>query len=51
VTVTLQYADGNSQDIVINIADRLTEARVPLAGVLRRVEVNRDYAALALISD
>ncbi|MEE3105155.1 MAG: hypothetical protein VX273_06260, partial [Acidobacteriota bacterium] len=51
VTVTLQYADGNSQDIVINIADRLTETRVPLAGVLRRVEVNRDYAALALISD
>ena len=51
VTVTLQYADGNSQDIVINIADRLTETRVPLAGVLRRVEVNRDYAALAMISD
>lgn len=51
VTVTLQYAGGNSQDIVINIADRLTETRVPLAGVLRRVEVNRDYAALALIVD
>ena len=51
MTVTLQYAGGNSQDIVINIADRLTETRVPLAGVLRRVEVNRDYAALALIVD
>lgn len=50
VTVTLTYADGRSQDIVVAVTDASVEQRVPLKGILRRVEVNRDEAALAKIS-
>ncbi|MBI1874580.1 MAG: hypothetical protein HYS05_11960 [Acidobacteria bacterium] len=51
VTVTLIYADGRSEHIVVAVTDALMEQRVPLKGTLRRVEVNRDEGALADIKN
>ena len=51
VTVTLNYRSGASEDIVVPVTDEITELRVPLAGQLRGVDVNRDHAALAQIGD
>ena len=51
VTVTLNYRSGAAEDIVVLVTDEITELRVPLAGQLRSVDVNRDRAALARISD
>ena len=51
VTVTLNYRSGASEDIVVPVTDEITELRVPLAGQLRGVDVNRDHAALAQIDD
>jgi hypothetical protein len=48
VTVTLQYADRPSSDVIVPVTDQVAEVRVPLAGTLRRVEVNRDEAAPAV---
>ena len=46
VTVTLQYADGTSEDIVVPMIDEAGTHVVPLRGALRNVEINRDDAAL-----
>jgi hypothetical protein len=51
VTVTLNYRSGASEDVVVPITDEITELRLPLAGQLRGVDVNRDHAALARISE
>ena len=51
VTVTLNYRSGASEDVVVLVTDEITELRVPLAGQLRGVDVNRDRAALARIDD
>ena len=51
VTVTLNYRSGASEDIIVPVTDEITELRVPLAGQLRGVDVNRDRAALARIDD
>ena len=50
VTVTLQYSTGDMQDVVVAVNERVTEARVPLRGVLRGVDVNGDFQALARIT-
>jgi hypothetical protein len=49
VTVTLTYSSGETRDVLVPVTDRIVELRVPLAGPLRRVDVNRDHAALATI--
>lgn len=49
VTVTLTYASGDTRDIVIPVTERVVETRVPLERPLRRVDVNRDHAALVRI--
>jgi hypothetical protein len=46
VTVTLQYADGRSEDVVVPVTDVAGEHVVPLAGTLRGVDVNEDGGAL-----
>ena len=51
VTVTLHYTTGDSQNVVVSVTERVTEVRVPLAGPLSRVDVNRDFEALARIVD
>ena len=50
VTVTLQYSTGDTQDVVVAVNERVIEARVPLRGVLRGVDVNLDFQALARIT-
>jgi aminopeptidase N len=47
VTVTLNYASGRSAQVIVRLHDRITETRIPLAGPLRGVEINRDHGALA----
>jgi aminopeptidase N len=49
VTVTLNYADRRSVDVIVPVTDRSVDTRVPLRGPLRGVEVNKDGAALATI--
>jgi aminopeptidase N len=47
VTVTLIYANGDTQDEVIAVTDQTVTRSIPLKGTLRTVEVNQDYAAVA----
>lgn len=47
VTVTLVYADGHMQDVMVPVTEAQVERRIPTDGVVRAVRVNRDYAALA----
>jgi hypothetical protein len=47
VTVTLQYADRKPVDVVVAVTDRSAEQRVPLAGVLRGIEMSKDDGTLA----
>ena len=49
ITVTVSYTDGTSEDIVVEVTDKVTERRIPLKRSLRSIEVNRDSAALAEI--
>ncbi len=51
VTVTLHYTTGDPQNVVVSVTERVTEVRVPLVGPLSRVDVNRDFEALARIVD
>jgi len=46
LTVTLQFADGSLKDVIVAVTDRVVEQRIPYAGTLRGVQVNRDRAAL-----
>jgi aminopeptidase N len=46
VTVTLEYADKKPVDVVVVATDRFAEKRVPLAGVLRGIEFNKDDGGL-----
>jgi hypothetical protein len=50
LVVSLQYADRKAVDIVIPVTTRSVEKRVPLAGILRGVELNKDAGTLAEIS-
>ena len=47
VTVTLVFADGHSQQVVVQVDDRRVEQRLPVEGIVRQVQVNRDFAAVA----
>jgi aminopeptidase N len=47
VTLTIVYADGRMEDVVVQMHDRMVEQRVPVNGAVRQVQVNRDFAALA----
>jgi hypothetical protein len=49
LTVRLNYRSGESEELVVPLADRLTERTVPLRGPLRSIDVNEDYAALARV--
>ena len=48
LTVTLQYAD-RKVDIILPVTDRTADMRVPLAGALRGVEINKDDGTLVEI--
>lgn len=47
VTVTITYLSGRTQDFVVPISERVTEWTTPTTGVVRAIQVNRDYAAVA----
>ena len=47
VTVTLVYADGHSQQVIVHVDDRRVERRLPIEGTVRQVQINRDFAAIA----
>ena len=49
LTVTVEYNDKPSRNVVMKITSRVVDMRVPLAGSFRGVEVNHDDAALATI--
>lgn len=46
VTVTLECDGQPAADAVVKITGEVTEVRLPMAGNLRRIDVNRDGAAL-----
>jgi hypothetical protein len=47
VTVTIQHSDGRVTEEVVLATDTVTEARIPVNGTVRTVELNQDEAALA----
>ena len=49
VTITLQYADRKPSDVVVRVGEQVVEQRVPLAGVLRGIDVSKDDGTLAEI--
>ena len=51
VTVTLQFADGRSQDVLVPVSDAHVEQRIPASGTVRDVQINRDSAALARFTE
>ena len=50
LVVSLQYSDRKAVDVTIQVTDRSVEKRIPLAGTLRGVELNKDAGTLAEIS-
>jgi peptidase M1-like protein len=46
LTITLTYASGDNEDVVVQVSDRITERSLPLRTRLRNVSINRDHAAL-----
>jgi hypothetical protein len=47
VTVTLQYADRTSVDILVPVIDRSVDLHVPLTGRLRAADISKDDVSLA----
>jgi hypothetical protein len=47
VTVTVTYANGRTQDVVVPITEKKVEHRFRAEGPVRQIQVNRDQAALA----
>jgi hypothetical protein len=47
VTVTLQYTNGRTEDVVVPVTEAHVEQRIPAHGIVRDVQINRDSAALA----
>src|SRR5262249_8837340 len=40
VTISLQYADRKNVDVLVKVTDQIVEQRIPLAGVLRGIEIS-----------
>jgi hypothetical protein len=49
VSLTLRYADRSVAEIVVPVTDRVVETRIPLTGVFRRLEIDRNGGTLAVI--
>jgi predicted metalloprotease with PDZ domain len=49
LTVSLSYADGSTDDVVVPITDKHVERAIPLKSALRTFDINKDAAALAEI--
>jgi hypothetical protein len=51
VTVTLIYADGRTDDIIVPVTSAVVTRSIPTTGPVRSVRINRDSAALALFDE
>jgi peptidase M1-like protein len=51
VTVAVQYANRRTVNVVVPVTEQTVDVRVPLAGVLRSVEVSKDDGTLAEIEN
>jgi Peptidase family M1 domain len=49
ITVTIVYASGETEEVVVTLADKLTERVLPLKGAVRSIEANADNGALVEI--
>jgi hypothetical protein len=49
VTVSIAYADGTSEDVIVPVTERVAERTIELRGAVRTIEANRDYGAVAEI--
>ena len=49
ITVTISYADGSSEDVIVKLTEATTEIMIPLKGAMRGVDVNKDGGALVEI--
>ncbi len=50
VTLTVESGTNSVANVLVKLTDRRTVVRVPLKGSLRRVEINRDQAALGVFT-
>ena len=48
VTVTVEYEDGTLTSTVVKLTEAMVEARIPVSRRVRRVDVNRDRAAVGV---
>ncbi|MBI4888321.1 MAG: hypothetical protein HY824_14600 [Acidobacteria bacterium] len=48
VTVTVVYADGRAEDSVVSVTEQRVDWTLPTRAPVRRVLVNRDFAAVAV---
>ncbi len=48
VTVTFEHTDNSVSTVVVKLTDRVVETRVPVARQVRKIDVNRDQAALGV---
>jgi aminopeptidase N len=49
ITVTITYADGSTADVTVLVDKKIVDRTLPLRGVFRGVEANRDGGALVEI--
>jgi hypothetical protein len=49
ITVTIGYADGTSEDVIVKLTQATTERVIPLRGAIRAIDVNKDGGSLAEI--
>jgi len=49
ITVTIAYANGTSEEIVVPVTDRTVDTTVALKGPTRAITANQDNAALVQI--
>ena len=47
VTITITYADSRVREVVVPLTERRVDWTMPATGVVRRVQINRDRAAIA----
>ena len=50
VTVSVTYADGRSEEMVVAVTERVVERTLTLSGPVRSIDVNRDHGAVADIA-
>lgn len=51
VTVTILYADGRSEDVIVRVTQPVVEQTLELTGRVRSIVANRDHGSLAVIRE